>query len=479
MKMADVQRIVDEVLEGNEERINELPMLLEDESFRKRYLALMVDESLLATAIELESKKYKYRKKKKKPVLFRNLTVLAAVLMCAFGLFYFYKNQTSVIVAGGSSQYPSGTSFNAGSQLILDKSETLLLEFSDKSQLNLRGPFEGKVAENGIRIVKGSVEADIQKRTENKFTITTADCHIEVLGTKFSVSALESSTELKVKEGEVKIQKEQESLNVLGGEFVMASSSVPFKVFKQNKKDIPGAVWRERYKHRIMKELESEDLISLYTFEDSEKLQNLAGDYLHGQIPEGLQKVKGRHGKGARLFDDKNGHVIECGHDKNYSLKNFTAVLWCKAEKGIENNVLLSQRDFDQESLGGWSIHIIDGYLTVWLVTGFHKKVEIEWSKNRIAKFPLNKWQQIALSVKGNSVSVFLDDKKVKELNVDWQASRHIKHLAIGGIDLMSFKYRNFKRPRNIFNGAIDEVRLYKRPLNETEIQDLFQQGKP
>jgi len=479
MNLNDVQQIVDEVLEGNQERIDELPELMKDAAFRKQYLSLMIDESILSNAVELEAKKKSFKRKSQKPALIPIVFVVAASLLFVFGIFHFKNPETPALVLEGDSSYSIGQSIPTGTTVSLSEEEKLVLELVDKSKLTLKGPFKGKYIENGFYINKGILDAHIQKREKDKFFVQTDQCQVEVIGTSFSVSVMGESSQLKVSEGEVKVSNAEQSLNVTEGEFVIASSSVPFEVFKGTNKALPDEIWREKYEHRIQREVSSSDLLCLYTFEGKEVLDNLAGNYLNGPIPSKIKVAKGRHGKGARLFKDSTNEVIEFDEYKDTQLKDFSALLWCKANSISENNVLFSQRDFKTGSLGGWSIHIIDGKLAVWLVTGIKEKGEIDWAKKEIAPFPLNKWAQIALTVEGEIVSVFLNGELLKEMNIKWLASKSVKHLVIGGIDLMSYKYQNMKRPRNIFNGVIDEVRLYKKSLSKEAIQKLYMDGKP
>jgi len=479
MNLNDVQQIVDEVLEGNQERIDELPELMKDAAFRKQYLSLMIDESILSNAVELEAKKKSFKRKSQKPALIPIVFVVAASLLFVFGIFHFKNSETPALVLEGDSSYSIGQSIPTGTTVSLSEKEKLVLELVDKSKLTLKGPFRGKYIENGFYINKGILDAHIQKREKNKFFVRTDQCQIEVIGTKFSVSALGKSSQLKVSEGEVKVSNEEKSLAVTKGEFVLAAPTVPFELFKDENKNLPDEIWLENYKHNIQKDLSSHDLFCLYSFEEKEILQNLKGNYLHGAIPISIKSAKGRHGKAAREFKDSMQEVIEFPEYKDAQLKDFSAILWCKADSISENNVLFSQRDFDKDSLGGWSIHIIGGELAVWLVTGIKQNGEIDWAKKEIAPFPLNKWAQIALTVEGEIVSVFLNGELLKEMNIKWLASKSVKHLVIGGIDLMSYKYQNMKRPRNIFNGVIDEVRLYKKSLSKEAIQKLYMDGKP
>ena len=479
MKSRDVQKIVDEVLEGNQDRIKELPELMEDESFRMQYLSLMIDESLLTTAIELETKNNKFKNKGKNPILFKTISALAAVLICAFTLTYINNQKAPVSVLEGNSSYSVGTLLKVDDKLNVNRREKLVLEFSDKSKITLHGPFSAELKENGIILNEGYLDADIRKRNKDKFFVETVHCNIEVLGTKFSVSAQRSSTQLKVSEGEVKIEKGNKSLKVLSGEFALSASTVPFEVYKQESSHLPDKVWRERYKHNILQSLQSKKLLCLYTFDENQILKNAAGNFLHGVLPPDLAKATGRHGKSARSFKDGTGAVIECGDLENSQLKDFSATVWCKADLTLENDVIFTQRDFDPDNLGGWSIHIIDGFLTVWLVTGIEQNGAIEWAKEEIAPFPQKEWKLISLSIQNDVVSVYLDDKKVKELNIAWRPSKHISNLAIGGIDKMSYAYQDVERSRNVFNGVLDEVRLYSKPLSEEEIKLLYDQGKP
>ena len=478
MKQQKIQQIVDEVLEGKQESIEALPELLKDEAFRKEYLSLMIDESLLTTALELEAKKRQFKKKSKKKLVFSGVLALAAALVFAFIILKPFEESRNVLVVTGTESLAQGKVLKAGDKLSLSAKGKVTLEFYDKSQVTLLAPFFCELLENGISLEQGYLEANINKREKDKFSVKTADCEIDVLGTSFSVSANKGSTQLQVSKGLVKIKKGNESLEVEKGQFALASSSVPFKVYSEKKKDLPSEVWLERYKHRIQSDLQSEDLVCLYTFDGDKTLKNKAGDDLHGDIPKGVVEATGRYGKAARLFDDSTGAVIECGHQESLHLKDFTAVVWCKANAKVENNVLFSQRDFNPDYPGGWSIHIIDGFLTVWLVTGIQKNGVIEWAKKRIVPFPLNKWTQVALSIKGEEISVYMNGEKVREMSIKWNPAKHIRHQAIGGIDEMSFHYRNKERPRNIFNGIIDEVRLYKKALSEEDVLELYDFGK-
>ena len=88
----DVQKIVDDILDGSDEWTEQLPELLEDPQFRQQYLALMTDESLLAKGVAVEADRRKLNQKttqksNKKLILLGAILAAAAALAFAFLIF--------------------------------------------------------------------------------------------------------------------------------------------------------------------------------------------------------------------------------------------------------------------------------------------------------------------------------------------------------------------------------------------------------
>ena len=478
MKMAEVQKIVDEVLDGNSKTLAQLPQLLEDMDFREKYLSLMVDESLLSAAVELEVKNRKLKKtkkKKKKPIPFVLLSTIAAIL--AFAVILFQKDYKSAYIVEGNKSYPQGHFLEVGTLVKIPPKEQLVLKLHDESLLYLNGPFQGQLTKAGIKLNLGQLEAEINKREVNKFTVKTKHCDIQVVGTKFEVSATAQSTQLKVSEGRVKINDDRNSLEVNPGEYSIASSSIPLKVYTKSE-SLSDELWRERYSHSINEDLTSEHIFGLFTFA-SNSAENLVGNFLKGSFPSELKFDKGRNGKPGVSFKESIGNVIACQDYKSEQFKNFTASVWCKSSTTKGNNVILSQRDFEGPEYGGWSLHVIDGFLYVWLVTGIKPDGEIIWIKEPIAPFNNHTWQNIVLTVDNELISVFKNGRKVKSLRAEWRPAKYVRNLTIGGIDELSRNYQGRKRTSNNFNGIIDEVRFYTKPLQQLTIIDLYEKGQP
>src|SRR5262249_19415969 len=78
---------------------------------------------------------------------------------------------------------------------------------------------------------------------------------------------------------------------------------------------------------------------------------------------------------------------------------------------------------------------------------------------------PVNTWTHLAVTYTGSTLTFYRDGVAVATSTVSGTLSPTTGTLQIGGSQFGEY-----------FNGLIDEVRIYNRALNDTEIQTLYQQ---
>jgi len=210
----------------------------------------------------------------------------------------------------------------------------------------------------------------------------------------------------------------------------------------------------------------NDGLVAYYPFKGN--ANDESGNGLNGTV-NGATLTKDRFGNpnNAYYFDGKG--FINLGHSSLFDVNYHTITAWVKGEDLHLNrpNVIIGK-----------------------VIPGVHEAIMLSLKKNRLStnfatgteinhelvgsfEFKSDRWYFVALTYDGQAATLYVDG------NVDSRFPRtgtvriNTKNLAIGrhsGEDALSQSGHEF-----FFHGSIDEVRIYKRALIKSEIQQLSQ----
>ena len=199
-------------------------------------------------------------------------------------------------------------------------------------------------------------------------------------------------------------------------------------------------------------------LISWWRFEnntDDEKAIN------HGTLKGNAQIINDEQ-RGNVLSVDGSGDYVDCGNDtslKAAAPKTFLA--WVKIPQNTSGR-FGSWIASNEGSYVGGGIYIApprkpalmssDGY--------FREVISLELIN-------LNQWYHIVGLNNGTTAFVYVNGILKKTRNVGMSPALPAQKFGIGAFDLTS-------GPRRYLNGSIDEVMVFDRALNETEIQAIY-----
>jgi hypothetical protein len=179
---------------------------------------------------------------------------------------------------------------------------------------------------------------------------------------------------------------------------------------------------------------------------------------------------------GAKLTTDRFGipnfayefngsdNWIDCGTSDTLNLTDsFTITGWlnCSGSTG-DHQVILAK--YNNSSPNGYVIELEPTAKKLQLALGFNGFSLEYYQANDTISF--NEWQFFVLTYNGDSVSVFINDSLSNSFLQTGNIYPSHEPLYIGA--------HNYSGDRNPFNGKIDNIRIFKRVLTESEISALY-----
>lgn len=197
-----------------------------------------------------------------------------------------------------------------------------------------------------------------------------------------------------------------------------------------------------------------------------------SGNGYNGTV-NGAILTSDRFGRPNRAYRFSNGTNIDCGNpaDKVFDFAgDFSISVWVQFDEIIngKDNVFLG-KDEGPYNLNKWLFFYSAGWGTNF-TTGFLIDSPTGLSDYSIKSsqwFPeLSKWYNIIITKNGTTYSLYKDGVKNGTVNSTYKIPDIASNLKIGYGEQGGFN----------FNGAIDDVRIYNRALNEQEIQALYRE---
>jgi len=214
-------------------------------------------------------------------------------------------------------------------------------------------------------------------------------------------------------------------------------------------------------------------LIALYNFDGNAR--DLSGNYQNGIIAGGITPCKDRKGyEGkAMMFNGDDGFIRITDH-RLFDLltTNFSFSTWIYINK-YNHSVYWAEAVTDKVTPIFCKSYLKNQYQYRWGCTdrGFYLdgsrgegKMVISDNKGPVA----GKWTFVAVTYDGNSVRYYIDGLKVSELSSPGIFEQDENNLVIGQ-DYAGIPFAN-----DYFNGALDELRIYKKTLSDTDILNLY-----
>lgn len=355
----------------------------------------------------------------------------------------------------------------------------IAVEFRNGVSMTLQAPAEFEVVDEfRVRLIQGYVHA-IAPESGYGFVIETPDADIMDLGTEFGVGVDGASgdSEVHVFDGRVDV-------NSLGGKIALASlefgesASItdgkvsPSGSAKPHQFISPADVSYYRWNAGTSSIKEDPDLVLYYGFDPTlGNRSTLVDEAMHGTpVPgkiEGARWVTGRWpGKQALLFDQDSDTVQI---DLPESLEQFTFSAWVNIDRMDEAKAsILSSMGW-----GSGSVHLHVHRSSHAFAAGIYQPLE-----KKKTKVTLPKGQWVLLT------AVFDRSSHSATTWINGEQSMRFVYEDIARMDAGRFLLGNYQ-PKSggpasrQFRGRMDEVILWRRTLEEAEIQQLYQQGRP
>ena len=213
-------------------------------------------------------------------------------------------------------------------------------------------------------------------------------------------------------------------------------------------------------------------LVAYYNFDSDESGQcrNSAADKHHGSI-EGAQWTElGRRG-GA--IDFKGSSQITIPHDLELCPSTLSVAAWVYPRGNRGNYAVILGKSHGGSWSGGYGLVYMSGDQQ-------HIHFYINGYTDSVAKaeVPSNKWSHLAGVCDGETVKMYLNGEQVESTPLRHNASvpsgpsgssriAHTQTPLILGSDTSGYRW----------DGKLDEVALYSRPLSASEIRRLYQTG--
>lgn len=211
-----------------------------------------------------------------------------------------------------------------------------------------------------------------------------------------------------------------------------------------------------------------DDVVLLMTFENYtiyekgkvQYVKDLGQGRNHGQIHD-AKSVKGIVGKGL-YFDGQGNTSVEIPDSKSLHLQSFSLSLWFKPDTKREGHIFA--KEIGKESQNTICLWFYSDYLTF-----YSKGIQFQ----RIGKVQIDSWHHVVIVKDGSTGIVFLNGTEA----LTWSDWRNLEYdgnsIWIGADDNDGDGIAD-----RTFLGTIDEVAMWTRPLNEKEIQHLYEVGK-
>ncbi len=218
------------------------------------------------------------------------------------------------------------------------------------------------------------------------------------------------------------------------------------------------------------------DLVLHYTFdEDAEKIQDRSGLGHDGVWVGAPLYEAGVQGQAAR-FRSKDTYLVAASPALNMNdWRAMTVSLWVKAAGHTTYGHVINRGPLTTDQLGAFDLGIGQGYKKGIFAVQNHSAKPCPTVVAGSDNLPLNRWCHLAGTYDGEMLRYYVDGKLEQETRLATtptpiRESPDTK-LVIGNMSRLPF----INWSDMFFNGAVDEVRIYKRALSAEEVRALYE----
>jgi len=200
------------------------------------------------------------------------------------------------------------------------------------------------------------------------------------------------------------------------------------------------------------------DLIGHWKFDTDGS--DFSGFGRHAIVFGGAKIVQGRIGEGALKVGQ--GQFAEVPHHPDFDLKGqFTISSWVRLDEGVTQD---KWAPIATKAIGSWRLHI--GPESNQVALHLNTNVGRLTAQSKAKALSDGKWYHLASSFDGKNLILYVDGRKVGEHLNDHalDVNTHDQSVRFGG----NVSNENFK-----FRGVIDDVRIYRKALDESDIKRL------
>jgi hypothetical protein len=215
-------------------------------------------------------------------------------------------------------------------------------------------------------------------------------------------------------------------------------------------------------------------LVLHYTFdEDTEKVQDRSGLGHDGVWVGAPIYETGVQGKAAR-FRSKDTYLVAASPELNMNgWSGMTVSLWVKAVSHTTYGHVINRGPLTTDKEGAFGLGIGQGYKKGLFSVKNNPDNPCPTVIAGTDNLPLNRWCHLAGTYDGEMMRYYVDGKLEKETRLAATTTPLLDgpdtKLVIGNMSRLPF----INWGDMFFNGAVDEVRIYKRALSEDEIKQI------
>ena len=191
---------------------------------------------------------------------------------------------------------------------------------------------------------------------------------------------------------------------------------------------------------------------------------DISGNDNHGLV-SGARLVQDRHGHAdhAYYFDGVDDRIF-CGYGLEPISSSITVSCWIRFSEPSDYSHLISRYDYTNDA--GFILGVQDGFVKWSGRIGSGQFITM----SSVLALNDDQWHHVVVSIDDNIWSIYVDGNLDNRINTGSRETRlHCREpLTIG------FYHRGDGGDHRYFTGYMDNVILYKRPLNACEIKYLF-----
>lgn len=190
---------------------------------------------------------------------------------------------------------------------------------------------------------------------------------------------------------------------------------------------------------------------------------------LNGVLNNGPTWVDGKY-NGALSFDNNDDFIGSLNDNHDMGTSDFTISAWMKRTDHTSGNVVIAKKNGGSNTQPGWALYCTNSAsCTFYLADNSNNQFTIS------AVIPsAGQWIHLAVVLNRASNS----NSKFYVNGVDVTSSRSGTISSVTSVDnALNLRIGSYSNSSNVFNGSIDDVRIYKYTLTEKQVKTVYGNG--